>query len=487
MNPDSAETASAASACAAGGLSARLARYAIGFDARDLPSSAINATKRAILDGVGVMMAASGESQDVRPFVELVQAQPCLPQATLLGFNMRAGALQAALVNGALAHALDYEDAFDQAPLHPNASLLPAALATAEIRPCTGREFLAAVALGCDLVCRLALSLRRPLEAGGWYPPPILGAFGATLAAARLASLDARALCDAWSLLLTQNSCPGEIKFCAESTLRAVREAFPAHAAVLSVQLAARGVRGFDAPLEGKAGFYALFAGGEYDTAPLYDDLGTRFAIEQLSFKRWPCCRGTHAYIEAAQILRRESFQVQDIEAVICAGGKIQRMLAEPLAGKRRPRTVIDAKFSIPFTVALALTEPELTLASFSAAALDDPQLLDLAGKCEFQLGEDPDFARATCGEVALRLRDGRTLRHRVSRALGEPTRPLGDTELRRKFVECVSRAASPVKPARAARYAERVLALEEESDAAAALCSIAAAPLHAGHAQKDF
>lgn len=464
------------------GLSARLARHAIGFDAHTLSPPVITATRRAILDGFGVMMAASGESPDVRPFVDLVRAQPCLPQATLLGFDIRAGALQAALVNGALAHALDYEDAFDRAPLHPNASLLPAALATAQIRPCTGREFLAAVALGCDLVCRLGLSLRRPLEAGGWYPPPILGAFGATLAAARLAGLDARGLCDAWSLLLTQNSCPGQIRYSPESTLRAVREAFPAHAAVLAVQLAARGVRGFDAPLEGEAGFYALFAGGEYDTAALLEGLGSHFAIEQLSFKRWPCCRGTHAYIEAAQILRREGFEARDIESVVCVGGEIQRMLAEPAARKRRPRTPIDAKFSIPFTVALALIEPEVTLASFSPAALADPRLLELAGKCEFQLGDEAQFAHAACGEIALRLRDGRTLRHRVPQALGDPIRPLSDAALRGKFIDCAARAANPVPPARASRYIERVLMLEHEDDAAAALCSLAAAPRGPGY-----
>lgn len=469
------------------GLSARLARHAIEFDAQRLSPAVIRATQRAILDGIGVMMAASGDSPDVRPFLELVRAQPCSPQATVLGFNIRAGTLQAALVNGALAHALDYEDAFDRVPLHPNASLLPAALATAEIRACTGREFLAAVALGCDLVCRLGLSLRRPLEAGGWYPPPILGAFGATLAAARLAGLDARGLCDAWSLLLAQNSCPGEIKFSAGSTLRAVREAFPAHAAVLAVQLAARGVRGFEAPLEGKAGFYALFAGGEYDAAALFDGLGTRFTIEELSFKPWPCCRGTHAYIEAAQILRRAGFQAEDIESIVCVGGMIQRMLAEPPTRKRRPRTPIDAKFSIPFAVALALTEPEVTLASFNSAALEDARLLDLAAKCEFQLGEDQEFSHAACGEIALRLRDGRTLRHRVPHALGEPTRPLSDSALRTKFIDCVSRAANPVAAARASRFVERVLNLEHESDAAAALCSIAAAPAAAGPDQKDF
>lgn len=456
------------------GLSARLASHATGFDARGLAPSVVHATHRAILDGLGVMLAASGQSPDVRPFHDWVQAQPGPPQAMVLGFNSRVGAPQAAMVNGAMAHALDYEDAFDLAPLHPNASLLPAALAALESRgsPRSGREFLTAVALGCDLVCRLGLSLKRPLESGGWYPPPILGAFGATLAAGRLARLDARQLCDAWSLLLAQNSCPGEIKHSPDSTLRAVREAFPAHAAMTSVELAARGVRGFDAPLEGKAAFYALFAGGEYDSGALLDGLGERFWIEQLSFKRWPCCRGTHAYIEAAQFLRRaHDFETRQIESIVCAGGELQRMLAEPHAQKGRPRTAIEAKFSIPFTVALALTCPEITLGSFESSVLRDADLLALAGKCRFQL--QPDARSAAAGELRLHLRDGRCLHHAIAHALGEPARPLSDEALREKFIDCASRAANPMMPGQAAGCADRILSLDREPDAAAALRSI--------------
>lgn len=457
---------------AAAGLSARLAREAIGFDSRALPQSAVHATRRAVLDGFGVMLAASGQSPDVRPFFEWAQAQPGPPQAMLLGFNSRASAPQAALVNGALAHALDYEDAFDPAPLHPNASLLPAALATVETRRCSAREFLTAVALGCDLVCRLGLSLRRPLEAGGWYPPPILGAFGATLAAGRLAGLNARELCDAWSLLLAQNSCPGEIKFSPESTMRAVREAFPAHAALLSVELAARGVRGFDAPFEGKAAFYALFAGGEYEPGTLLEELGERFWIEQLSFKRWPCCRGTHAYIEAAQALRHaHAFEPRDIESIVCVGGPLQQMLAHPRKQKQSPRTVIDAKFSIPFTVALAFTCPEVTLGSFTTEALRDPILLNLAARTEFTL--DAAAHSAASGALTLRLRDGRALHRDLARALGEPARPLSDAALREKFIDCASRAANPMDPARAARCADHILALDAEHDVGAALRSI--------------
>ena len=176
----------------------------------------------------------------------------------------------AALANGALSHALDYEDAFDAAPVHPNASLIPAVLALAQARaPVSGRELIAAVAVGCDLACRMGLSLRQPLEQGGWYPPPILGAVGAVAGAARLLRLSPRQLLDAWSLLLLQNSCSGEIIHSPDSTIRAVREAFPAQAAVNCVLLAEAGIQGFSAPLEGTAGFFRLFAGGNYSVEEL--------------------------------------------------------------------------------------------------------------------------------------------------------------------------------------------------------------------------
>ena len=446
-------------------LSLQLATRSLCLEASTLPRQTLHAAERAVLDGIGVMLAASGASSDVMPFREYALARGGKPEARILGFNDPVAADQAAFVNGAMAHALDYEDAFDAVPLHPNASLLPAALASAELHGCSGREFLAAVVLGCDLVCRLGLSLRQRMESYGWYPPPILGAFGAALAAARIARLTPRQLCDAWSMLLCQNSCAGEIKHSPDATLRAVREAFPAQAAVTCVQLAARGVRGFDAPFEGKAGFYRLFAGGDYDEQPLLAGIGEVFWIEQLSFKRWPTCRGTHAYIEAAQALRHaERLDPQRIESFLCIGGDIQQMLAEPKQSKRAPRTLIDAKFSLPFVVAMAFTHAEIDLESFSSRALSDAAVLDLAARSEFQRDPSWGAGHAAGGKLILRLRSGETLEHEVARAFGEPTRPISDALLRAKFVDCAAHAAVPLTRERAHCLAERLLNLDSEA-----------------------
>ena len=257
------------------GLSAALAEHVSGARFEQLSPATVRATCRAVLDAIGVMQAASGLAPEVRPFIDLARAQQGIAESSVLGTGWRVPAACAALANGAMAHALDYEDAFDAAPVHPNAALIPAVLALAQSRaPVSGRALITAVAVGCDFTCRLGLSLRRPLEEGGWYPPPILGAFGAVAGAASLLRLSPQQVRDAWSLVLLQNSCPGEIKYSAQSEVRAVREAFPAQAAVTSALLAEAGVRGFDEPFEGQAGFFRLFADGRYEPAQLLETLG---------------------------------------------------------------------------------------------------------------------------------------------------------------------------------------------------------------------
>ena len=455
-------------------LSRTLAQHVAQSRFAALSPATINATKRAILDGIGVMLAASGSSPDVVPFIDLVRSYGAAPQAYILGVEELTSSQLSAFANGAMAHALDFEDAFDPSPLHPNASLLPAALAIAWAHgPVSGRDFITAVATGCDLVCRMGLALRQPMENGGWYPPPILGAFGATAACARLLHLNAEQVCDAWSLLLCQNTCPGEIKYSPDAVVRAVREAFPAQAAVISAQLAARGVRGFEQPLEGRSGFYALFAAGRYDPAEILGTLGRRNYIEDLSFKQWPCCRGTHAYIEAVQLLREtHGFVADDVDAVLVTGGEAQRMLCEPVPQKRSPRTVIDAKFSIPFTIASALLDAQVTLGSFTSDTLSDPRRLAIAATCGFRLSGSTPPPGAASADLCLTLKDGRRLHQVIDQARGDPSRPLSDDTLLEKFVACAGRAAVPRSAAEASSLAARFMALETVEDVGALVAS---------------
>jgi 2-methylcitrate dehydratase PrpD len=436
----------------------------VGYDT--LPPAARHAAKRVLLDATGVMLGASGMAPETSAFLGLVQAMGQGPCA-VLGTDVSAVPPMAALANGAMAHALDYEDAFDLAPGHPNASLVPALLALAQWQGgVDGRRFIAALIAGCELSCRMGLALERKMEVGGWYPPPILAGYGAALGAAHLLGLTPRQMADALSLTLCQVTMPGEIKHSARTVIRAVREAFPAQAAVQNALLAQQGLAGFEEPLEGASGFYALYAGGQFDPEVLLAPLeGSRW-IEHLTFKPWPSCRGTHPFIEMALDLReRHAFDAAEVVGVRVGVGPMQRMLVEPVDRKRAPATAIDAKFSVPFCVATVLAGRAIDLDSFSGERLRDPQVRALASKVEFEQPAGAEQWRGDAGTLVVDFADGRRLEASLAQARGAPANPLSDCELTDKFVDCATRAARPMEAARARAMAGQILSLEECPD----------------------
>ncbi|HTM96224.1 MAG TPA: MmgE/PrpD family protein [Croceibacterium sp.] len=453
----------------AAGLSDRLSAHIAQFETDALPPSAALAAKRVLLDAAGVTMAASGLAPEVQPFIALARQSGAGP-ATILGTGFTASAQMAAFANGAMAHALDFEDTFDLAPGHPNASLAPALIALAQADgPIDGRRFLAALALGGDLSCRIGLSVGHPLENGGWYPPPIVAAFGAAAGAARLLGLDAAGVRDALSLMLCQVTMPGEIKHSARTQLRAVREAFPAQAAVNAALLARAGVAGFEQPLEGREGFYALFARGMFSTEVLLDRLGDRFWIEELTFKPWPTCRGTHACLELALRLRNDhAIDPSAVARIVVGHDDAQRMLVDPPARKRAPQTLIDAKFSIPFVTALALVRGRVGLDDFTSATLEDPAILALADKVEAEFRGSEAWQRGAGGALRIELHGGQAFEASIGRACGAPERPLTDEQRVQKFVECTAKASRPQPAAAARAMADAILNLDQLDDVGA-------------------
>lgn len=424
----------------------------------------------ATLDAAGTMAGAAALSPETRPFLRLARAEP--GDCTVFGGG-GSSPVMAAFANGALAHALDFEDVFERAPCHPNAAAVPAAIAMAQARGgVSGADFLAAIVLGCETTCRLALSLQQPLEDNGWYPPPILGAYGATVAAGRIAGLSAIEMRNALSLTLCQATAPGEIKYSPGSHVRAVREAFGARAAVTSVLLAADGVCGFERPLEGEAGFFRLFADGRYDPAALTGGFGKDFLIDEISFKPWPSCRGTHAYIEVALNLKSaHGFHGRDVVRIDAAVGAVQEMLIAPLDTKRKPATAIDAKFSIPFTVALALTKGGVTLSDFDEQALDDEEILAVAARVHPESRSGWDRRCASSGALRITLENGAVLEGENHAPKGHPSNPMSEDELVEKFIQCCS--ASP-QGAAAAGFAREIAGLENCPDAGGLFASFA-------------
>lgn len=443
------------------GESLALARYVERTRFEDLPADVVEMTKRALLDAIGVSLAASGLEPACKPFIDLALESGSRGEAAILGTGQRAAVALAAMANGSLAHAMDYEDAHEATRTHPNAAAIAAALPLAEHVGASGRELITAVALGCDVVCRLARALvSEGAPPPGFYQPAIVGTFGAATVAAKLLKLNTEQILDAWSLALCQNSCSGEIQNSPDSTLRAVREGPCARVGIESAQLAAKGVRGFGAPFEGQSGFFVMYAGGiQRDT--LLADLGVRFAGRDVSFKAWPSCRDTHMYVQAAlELLAERAFDADAIESITAFATPQQMIVLEPADQKRRPRTAIAGKFSLYYTLATTFVDRRVDFGSFASAALARPDVLALADKVSYRI-----VAGKLTDVIEVTLRDGTVRRRAVAAVYGSPAAPLPLEALQKKFIDCGLQARRALTATQLQQVAKSILALDQASN----------------------
>ena len=274
-------------------ISLTLARH---IRSAEIPAAARAVTQRAVMDAVGVMTAASGLGEGCEAFAAVARENGEGGSCNVLGYDFKTSPIMAAFVNGAMAHALDFEDTHDATLVHPHAAVVPAALALAEFAGgVSGREFLDAVTIGADLSCRLASGLTESAEKRGFYFIPMLSAYGASAAAARILKLSEAEIIQSLALASCQAVFSDALVTYPPSHLRAVRDGFSARAGVTSALLARRGVQAFDRPIEGPGGLYSNFARNKYDPEQLLNGLGSNFEGANVSFKPWPSCRGTHA------------------------------------------------------------------------------------------------------------------------------------------------------------------------------------------------
>jgi 2-methylcitrate dehydratase PrpD len=442
-----------------------LAKYVAGIRYEDLPSRVVKTTKMSLLDALGITLAASGQSVECQPFVELAIDSGGKKESTIIGFHDQVPAPMAAFANGSMAHALDFEDTHDEALVHPNAASIPAALAIAEALGIGGKEFIVALAVGSDITSRLGLALKKDPIEFGWYMPPIFNAFGAAAATGNLLKLNPQQVLDAFSLALCQATCSAELVHSPHTVIRGVRDAFSAKAGLISALLAEKGVPGFEHPMEGPAGLFRLYAREEYDLSRMIKELGETFEGANISFKLWPCCRGTHSFLEAAlRCLGDNDLDPMDIDSlkIITSPSPLQRALCKPLERKRNPQTAIDAKFSIPFVVATTLIYGEVKLKHFSRDALEDKKVLTMAERVTLEVDEKLPEGR---GAIVIRSK-GRNIREETPEfAYGHPRNPMSTDDTINKFLDCVGYSRKKIPYESQQRLIEAVLNLEDQDN----------------------
>ena len=440
----------------------KIASFALNLQLADVPAEVLTLAKEHFLDVIGIALASS--RFDIgRSVLQGAQELGRGDDATAIGSGERLPAASAALVNGVLAHALDFDDTHIGAIYHASAQAMAATVAAGQVNKSTGEEVLLAFVAALEIGCRLATVGAPDFHNRGFHPTALCGTFAAAAAAGRLYRSEPEQLVSSLGLC---GSLASGVLIGGNSWLKRLHPGWSAHSALAAVTLGRAGFLGPNTVIEDpKGGLYHTHIQRvpEGEKLPSFG-LGKSWQALGIALKPYPCCHFIHAFVDAALALRGE-FALDDIERIECPlTADLHKMVAEPRDACIRPTIPYRALFSVQYVVALALVRGRVDLAAFHDEPLDSPDVLSIAAKTYCVPDPESDFPARFPGEVAVHLKDGRVLRCRKPASLGTPDVPLSSDALKAKFMANATRA---IDSQSAAQLIEKVMTLESSTSLA--------------------
>jgi len=414
--------------------SQEIGRFVSGLKLAYVPDAVREKAKLVLLDTLGIALASS--TMDFGAMVTRVATRLGGPtNSRIVGCVAKVASANAAMVNGTLAHGLDYDDTLEEAIVHTGCCAAITALAVGEEVNATGAEVLEAAIAGTEVMCKVGLVAPGKFHARGFHPTALCSTFGAAAAAGKLYQLKPGQWSDAFGLCGSQSS--GIIEYLADGTWsKRFHPGWAAHGGVIATLLAQEGFRGPARVFEGSHGFYRCFGGVAEYPFEKFGELGERWELPRLAFKSYPCGSISHPYMDCALKLKLKYAPAPErIAEVICrtAEGPVPR-LWEPLADKQRPASSYGAKFSLPYSIAVMLVRGRAGLEEFSDEAIQEQQVLDLAKKVRYELDPSIDYPRHFSGHVKIRLNDGTEIEENQPHPRGGLEEPLPPAEIVEKF-----------------------------------------------------
>ena len=412
----------------------------INYD--DLPSEVVFSCKKTVIDLLGAAIAGSNAPL-VKKLLRVVKQWSGKPQSTVFLQNSAMPAHDAVLINSVMARVVDFDALQISASSHPYPTTIPVALAAAELGgKVSGKDFISAVVLGSEVMCQLRTVADYYPDLGGWEGV-ICSVFGGVVTAGKIMNLSARHMTNALGLAYSQSS--GNIQGIRDTgggEALAIQQGLSAGSAILSAILGKNGLQTSRRFLDAKAGFYEVYYRGiPYDLTRLHA-FGQKYLTLNLAIKPYPCCGYTICPIDnVLDIIQKNNLSSQEIDKIVIRVGKAAYdSVCQPHDIKYRPKTVGDARFSIPYTVGSAIFHGGIFLEDFSLEAIKDTERLKEVDKVETLL--DPEI-EAEAGKSGLRLslniaevstRDGRNFSQKMLYAKGYPQKPM-------TFEDCVEKA----------------------------------------------
>jgi 2-methylcitrate dehydratase PrpD len=445
-------------------ISRTIADFAQNLRCDDLSPRLRDFARYHILDVVGASLAATRFEFSHRALSGLT-ALADGGSNVVLGMAAKLPLKDAVLMNGILAHGLDYDDTHPAGPVHPSSSAFPCALGLAEFLDRTDQELLTSYLIGVEITTRFGMAANGTMHKSGFHTTGVAGHLCCAVAAGHLFHLSAEQL--VWAQGLAGSTASAIAEHRADGAWnKRMHSGWAGVGGITAVSLARSGFIGTRKVYEGGDGLLRSHAGAyvaDVKTDALTEGLGVAWRAEEVAVKPFPVCHILHACVDSALALRRaHDLKARDIAQV--------RALLHPETFhfvcdfpdmRRRPASDYIAKFSVYYAVAAALVRGKLGFAELEPEALNDPEILAFAERVNYDADPESQFPKYFSGGVVIILKDGRVLTHveKINRGAGD--RALTGEEIAAKFME---NAELAVSRSRAAEIRDRVLDIERHS-----------------------
>jgi 2-methylcitrate dehydratase PrpD len=412
------------------GITERLAAHAVKVRYQDLPPEAIDKAKDCILDQIGVELIGSTLEWNKIAY-QYVADMGGRGESTVVNYGIQVPALDAAFVNATFGQGCELDDVGFAAGGHPSAATVPVALAMGEKLHSTGKDFLTAVVVGCDVMYRLLASVRPSSGRRGFHSHGIGAPFGAMTTAARLLGLDDGQMLHAFGIAGMHSSGTMEYDQTGGEVKRVIA-GIGARSGIQAALLAQRGLTGPPTIIEGKRGFLKVFA-DEVEPDEITRGLGNDFKIMRIWFKLYPCVATVQGVIYTlSKLIEEHRFGADDIDEIrvgisetsLSHGGAIYE-----------PHDTASAQFSLPFSLAIRLLKNDNDLSFYMDSKLwTDPKVLALAKKVKSYADPNAKKDQNYNTTMEVKLTNGKSYNAFEAYPPGSPLNMVSRDVLRDKF-----------------------------------------------------
>jgi 2-methylcitrate dehydratase len=442
-----------------------LAEWVANLKFEDLPEAVVEEAGRAFADYLGESLfvgATKPWGQSIADFC--AREGGGQPEATIIALGKKTLSSRAALANGTMALGFEYADFNSGGRPYPFAVTAPLALAESRKRP--GRDMVLGIVIAYELIGRIYAatkgSMMRGTQGAGdfaFYVPALYGTLGGAGGGARVLGLSPQNT--NYALGLAAAFTGGTFQGHEEGAWqRSLNGGMAGERAVTAALLAETGFKATEMGLEGVQAFAKMYSDGHLDPAPLFDDLGTSWAITNRWVKPYPMNLTLHAPVEAfLKVIREHNIDHTEIEEIDCGWQRV-----EPFLAKHKVTTVVGAQASLPFALSVAAVKREISVDCFTEENVADPVIQAMIPRTVVHQDSElyAKVKYSMPGKVTVKTKDGREFTDEVLYPKGNPSNPLTEDEFRGKFMDMAVRVLGQEQ---ADELYQRARALDQVND----------------------